>query len=340
MEHEDGRIPVPRRAGRPLFRRSPPAPAPAPRVADLSALLADIDALRTTLSTDLTLAAAALEAGADDLAGALVDGDLSAVRSFEARAMAHLSALDSPAAAPVQAAPVVAAPVVATPVVVPIRRKRLLAAAPLLAAAAAVVGLFAGVVPASTPVPTTSATIDGLSQANYSLAMLSELASQGASTSELRDAARQLNEELAELVADAEGDPLAAQQALLLLQESSQVLNDQDAGGALSDVLARTRELQAALRRVLPTPRQVAAPLRTLPVAPAAASPKAAPRQTKAASSRPSASASPVTSASPTPSTAPSTPASTPAPSGSSTPSPSSSPTAADPFPRPPGLPG
>ena len=67
MGLDDSWLPAPRRPGVPLFCRATAA-APEPRVADLSALLGEIDSLRTTLQADLSLAAAALDAGADQLA--------------------------------------------------------------------------------------------------------------------------------------------------------------------------------------------------------------------------------------------------------------------------------
>ena len=61
------------------------------QVTGLLALLAEIDALRATLSTDLALTAAALTRGADDLAVELVTRDLLAVSGFHAVGLAHLS---------------------------------------------------------------------------------------------------------------------------------------------------------------------------------------------------------------------------------------------------------
>ena len=106
MDAPDGQVPAPRRPALPLFRRPAPTPTElpfavpgeqAPRVADLSALLGDIDALRLTLQTDLSLAAAALEEGAQDLAAELVDGDLTELRAFAARAGERLGRLDAEA---------------------------------------------------------------------------------------------------------------------------------------------------------------------------------------------------------------------------------------------------
>lgn len=68
---------------------------PEPRIPGLDALLREVDALRSTMRRDLSLAATAAENGADDLAGWLLLGEGGQVRAFEDRALAHLSALDA-----------------------------------------------------------------------------------------------------------------------------------------------------------------------------------------------------------------------------------------------------
>lgn len=94
MAEQDGPVPAPRHDA-PRLQPGAAAPGP-PRVADLSALLADLDALRTTLSTDLSLAASALDAQAPGLAGELVSGDLDALGAFEARSLEHLAGAVGP----------------------------------------------------------------------------------------------------------------------------------------------------------------------------------------------------------------------------------------------------
>ena len=303
MDQPDGQVPAPRRAG-----GSRPD---APRVADLSALLADIDALRTTLSTDLTLAAAALDAGVDDLAAELVTGDLRAVRAFEAQSLSHLAFLGDPVAAVV--------PVAAVAPVVPLRRRWLVPAAPLVAAAAAAVALFAGIVPSTAQAPAATAGTDDLSQASYSLAMLSELASRGADSAALGAAARDFNDDLADLVAEADGDPLATRQALKLLLDAAAVLTEQGQAGPLRDVLARTRELEAELRRLLPrVPGGLPAvpsalrPVRPAPVDLERAAEQPAPQESRAAAPQPTTAPAPATTPAPSPS--PTTPAKAPEP--------------------------
>lgn len=83
--------------------------AAAPRVADLSALLGELDALRTSLQTDLTLAAAALDAGAPDLAHELVAADADQLATVQESALLRLRDLDAVSDAPVGDAPIRAA---------------------------------------------------------------------------------------------------------------------------------------------------------------------------------------------------------------------------------------
>lgn len=250
MDGQDGQVPAPRRSALPRLRRpmSPselPFTAAAeedtPRVADLSALLHDIDSLRLTLQTDLSLAAAALDAGADELAGELVDGDISEVRAFSARAAHRLAELEDAGAAQDE-----------DPVAVPLRRRRIMSAGPLMAAAAALIG-FVAFVPDRGPVSSPDTTMTSAAMAGYEL---SRLAEQGAPDEELLLAAEELNNELAELIAQAAHDPAAAQQALMLLETTTAVLSRQGDSNVLRSVMAETRALRARLRNALPASAQ------------------------------------------------------------------------------------
>lgn len=258
MDGTDGQVPAPR-AARPAT--GPTAVPGVPRrrsaqdlarVPELAALLGEIDALRTTLETDLSLAAAALEAGADDLAGELVDGDRSELRAFSARAAAHLIALDAAAAATPAPVPT---PVAALP---RRRRPRLLQAAPLLAAAAALLGFAAGVVPDRGVASQPATTLTSAAQASYEL---NRLASLGATDEALRQAAEELNAELSALVAQASGDPAAAAQALVLLDSTDDVLTRSNDTGLLRGVLAEARALRARLQGALPAAALPPAPV-------------------------------------------------------------------------------
>ena len=320
MDAQDGQVPEPRRP-RPL-RALPSPDGQGPRVPELHALLGEIDALRLTLQTDLSLAAAAVEAGADDLAAELVEGDLGELRRFASSAANRLARL-SDEVAPVEEDEVLP--------VSPLRRRRVLSGAPLMAAAAALIG-FVAFVPGpgdvSPQTTMTSATIAGYE--------LSRLASEGAPDEQLRLAAEELNQELAVLIAQAENDPVAAQQALMLLDKTTAVLSSQGDSGVLRSVIAETRALRKMLREALPvTAQRPARPSRpavrtVVPLLPRVQEQPEKERSTSepssAAKSSPKPSPSP-TSASPSPSPEPEPsqqPSSSPSPDQSQGPLPQS----------------
>ena len=250
-----------------------------PRVAGLSALLADISTLRTTLQADLSLAAAALDEGEAELAGELVAGDVVAVRNFEARVFAALQAMDrEPATRKTrtrqaltrktltrkarrrQQAPTRLTPTRQTPTgrrsgAGGVRR-RLVPTAPLLVAAAALIGFALGVVP-DPPAP--APVMSSAAGASYEL---NRLAVAGASTAQLRTAAEQLNDEVAAVVAASGGSPAAAAEALLLLERGSEVLLDQGDARQMQGVLSETRQLADQLRSTLPANLQQSFPRR------------------------------------------------------------------------------
>lgn len=325
MEPLDGQVPAPRRAA--LRRR--PAASPVelpfgtpvgtrPRVADLSALLGDIDALRLTLQTDLTLAAAALEADAAGLAVELVDSDLAELRAFGDRAADRLVGLHAGEA---HTDAEVELPVDEVPAPVGLPRRRVLSAAPLMAAAAALIG-FVAFVPDRGGLQSPETTMTSAAMAGWEL---NRLAREGAPDEALRLAAMELNEELAELIAQAATDPAAAQQALMLLDSTTQVLAGQDDSGVLRDVLAEARALRERLRETLPAVAQRAARpartvVRTVPLVPPSfeQEPERQPSASAKASAAPSASPKPspsATSSSPSPSASPEQSSPSPQPS-------------------------
>ena len=336
MDAQGGQVPAPRRPV-PRLRR-PDAASPAsfavpgeltPRVADLSALLGDIDALRLTLQTDLTLAAAALEAGAPGLAGELVDGDLAEVRGFGARAADRLSALTSAGTDEVEVA------IVTTPV----RRRRIMSAAPLMAAAAALIG-FVAFVPDRGAASSPETRMTSAVAAGYELNRLAEA---GAPDEALRLAAEELNDKLADLIAQAATDPAAAQQALMLLDATSNVLASQGDSGVLRSVLAETQLLRERLRDALPVVAQ--RPTRKPPVLRKVTPTLAAIPVVESQPEKSRDSAAPSSSAKPTESPKPSpkpTPASPTPPSDDPSPEPSSSDrdSSDGPLPQPDDLPG
>jgi hypothetical protein len=280
----------------------------APRVGALDALLREVDTLRLTLETDLTLAAAAVEAGGSDTAIEIIEDDLDSLHAFETSAIGHLADL---AAGPGARAPegrwAAWARVSAAPFV----------------AAAAVIGLLLGVLPQVSGGSGTGA-ITSVS-AQSSLEQLTTLAAQGR-TNEVRVAALTLHDQISALV-DQSSSPATAQQALLLLSRERSVIVLSGDGAALHDVLVESAALAAKIRSALPLS------LRSkLPVAPAVL-PASSP-QPKRESSRPKPTASPTpspratTSPKPTTSASPSAkPSGTPSATASSTPSESSDPT-------------
>jgi hypothetical protein len=284
---------------------------PDPRVAELDALLREVDGLRSTLRRDMTLAATAVEAGDNDLAGWLLLGDGGEVRSFEDRALAHLSAMDDNDSAAVPSIPA------------PRRAARMMPAAPLVAAAAAIIGFLTGVVPGTGGSPITSPRTSNAALDSY--AHLTQLASNGASPSRLSAAAQKFHADLAPLVAAAGTNPAAAEKAIALLQSERAVIAGEADSPALQAVLAQADLLVQRLRATLP--RRVVRP--AVPITPPQqGEPRHASTGTKSSpSAKPSPSPSPKVSPKPSPS---------PSPSGA--PKPSSSPSASDnPIPHTPG---
>lgn len=324
------------RSWRPRRPVEPPpafAPAPVPQVAvspdsrvpEISALLADLDTLRLGLSTDLGMAASAVEAGAYDVARDVVDGGRHDLASFVARAERHLS---RPAAGD-------AVPAVGMPPTPRRQARRLAVLGPALTAAAAVVGLLTGVVPdgsgSAGPRPSL------MSEAAASYAELWRLHEQGAPASRLREVARQLHAEVGRIVGVAAADPATAEQALRLLELEVRVLGHPQHGGALDAELAESQRLVSVLRRAaarvdeavasLPQPEDL--PPATAPDAAGAGAPEpdSAPDVRRDTTSSPPA---PAAAADAGPATAPTT--------GSATSSPETGP-AAGPEPEPTGSP-
>jgi hypothetical protein len=281
---------------------------PEPRIAELDALLREVDTLRATLRRDLTLAATAVEAGADDLAGWLLLGQDGEVRAFEERALSHLSALEAEDDGLEAVAPAL--------IPAPRRFARLMPAAPLVAAAAALVGFLTGAIPGA-GLPTTS---PQTSNAAQSYAQLTALAANGASPSRISEAAEKFHSDLAPLVATASTDPAAAQRAIDLLQSERAVIAGEADSPALRAVLAQADLLVRKLRARLP---------RTTVVVPAGPNTNSGTK----ASTAPKSTASPKASTSPSPSPKPSPKPSPSASPKASSATPSSSPSSSGPIP-------
>ncbi len=333
--------PAPRR--RPARPLRPPGTA---RVAALDGLLRDIDDLRRTLETDLSLAAGAVDAGAPDLAASLLDGDRLDVARFEQRALVRLQALaDVDAeddlvddlAAELAAARAAVTPLPAGVVALPRRRSRLarlLPAAPMVAAAAALVG-FLGVVPSgpSRPAPEVTSDVSGALLSSWE--ELERLTTSDAPPEQVQRAARDLNAEIADMVASSDAEPDAARRALALLREAELVLSADDDAAELQQVLQQSRALAARLLASLPPvaarpprlPATAAPAVPSVPALPVPVEPTAPPAARR--SPEPAPDGAPAVVPEPGRSAAPASPRTSPsAPPRPSDPSPKESPTA------------
>lgn len=254
-----------------------------PRVGALDALLREVDSLRLTLETDLSIAAAAVEAGAPGIALDIIDSDREGLQAFEDRALGHLSVLSDAQQA---------------------RRRRFRVPAVPFVAAAALVGFLVGVVPDTLSGPDQIAT--SAVAANGSLEQLQDFAANG-STSQVREAAETLHEQLLAVVAQAGSDPEAAQHALLLLSYERDAIVQSGDSDALHDVLLQSTALANKIRNALPATVRSgvpAAPVVAAPTTSASPAPKPPPSPKPSAAPKPSPKPSP--SASPKPSSSPS----------------------------------
>lgn len=260
-----------------------------PRVGSLDALLREVDSLRLTLETDLSLAAAAVEAGHPGVAADILESDRSSLGTFESNALGHLRALDR------------------TPETPTLRRSVRASLTPILATAAALAlafGFAPQVLHQDQSVVDTAAVA-----AQTSLDQLQGFAAAG-NTLQVRAAAATLHAQLVEAIATADSDPASAQQALLLLSYERDAIAQSGNSAALHDVLLQSVALANRIRAAMPAGLR-----RTVPPAPVVI----------LAQPSPSASTKPKASASPTPAPKPaatqsSSPKPSPSPSSSSSP--------------------
>ncbi len=286
-----------------------------PRVASLDALLREVDSLRLTLETDLSLAASAVESGHPAIAVEILDGDRGALHGFEQRALGHLHDLSAP--------PVTVLDVAA-------RRRRRIPVSPFVAAAA-VAGFLMGVVPQSLE-PGPSDVSTSSVAAHSSLGQLQAFAAQG-NTTQVRATARALHDQLRDVVANALADPDSAQQALLLLSSERDAILQSGDGALLHDVLVQSTALANRIRAALPTSiRNVVPPAQTVVVA---AEPSSSPRSSASPAPKPTPAAKPSPSPTASPSASPA-----PKPTSSARPSPSGSGEPSSPTVLPSGQPG
>ncbi|MCU1593056.1 MAG: hypothetical protein JWO12_448 [Frankiales bacterium] len=279
-----------------------------PRVGALDALLREVDGLRLSLETDLSLAASAVEAGSVGIARDIIDSDIAGLHRFESSALDQLAELsDADAAEDHGASAAWWRRVPKTP----------------FAAAASVVVFLLLAVPSGNHGPSD---IDAANvSASERLQQISLLASSG-QTSQIRDAAVSLHGQLLKLIAQAKTDPVAAQRGLQLLSDERSIIALSGDSAALRDVLADSANLSNLIISQLPAAiRPTVRTVRPLIVT-----------STSAPSSRPTArpTSSPSSKPSATPSATPS-----PKPTSSSTASPHPSPSSGTPvLPTGPGL--
>ena len=233
MEEHQGRRPRRLRAQRPPVlpagRESAESVLPdVPRVGALDALLREVDSLRLTLETDLTLAAAAVEHGSPQVAIDIIDSDRDGLRGFESRALEHVADLARP------------------------KRRLRVPAAPFIAAAA-VAGFVLGVVPHTTTPTQTDTTNASSDSATESLNQLTTAASNGETGAAIL-AANRMHAQLLAVIARAKTDPLAAREALELLRAEQFVLSNAGTdSAALTQALAASRQLSSRILLVLTT---------------------------------------------------------------------------------------
>ncbi len=263
----------------------------APRVGSLDALLREVGSLRLTLETDLSLAAAAVEAGHPAVAVDILDSDRSSLGQFEVAALGHLQDLDR------------------APEVTPVRQSVRASLMPIIATAAALAlafGFAPQVLDRDASVVDTAAVA-----AQTSLDQLQDFAAEG-NTVQVRAASATLHAQLIEAIATADSDPASAQQALLLLSYERDAIAQSGNSAALHDVLVQSVALANRIRAAMPASlRKVVPKVPVIVVAQpsASASPKAKP----SATASPSPAAKPSATSSPTPAAKPSaTPTSSP----------------------------
>jgi hypothetical protein len=280
MEEQQNRRPRRLRAQRPpvlpVGRESAESVLPdLPRIGALDALLREVDNLRLSLETDLTLAAAAVEHGAPEVAADIIDSDRDGLRGFEQRALEHLAELARP------------------------KRRLRVPAAPFVAAAA-VAAFVLGVVPhLDTQTPDTQAV--SADSATESLNQLTTAASNGETAAAVA-AANKMHAQLMALVARAKTDPVAAEQALELLRAEQFVLSNAGTDSvALSQALAASRRLTSRILLVLTTATPHSSPAVVVVAPSQRPAPTASPTPTSTTSAKPQPTWSPKPSKAPSP---------------------------------------
>jgi hypothetical protein len=283
------------------------SPDPARRRPDgaLSALLGEVNALRLTLDSDLTIAAAAADAERDDIAGDILDSDREELAAFAARAQLRLDGVDdSPAPAPAAAG----------------RRLRVLG--PVLVAASVAIALVIGAVggASTSKQPTTRALGPNRlvsEQVTASYADLRRAADGGASPSLIVAAAKRLHRSLVPMLHNPSANPASVQRVLHMLAFETAVLENNPAA---AHVLAQARALVARLAAQVKPTVVVALPSPSLLVVPQQDNQATSPTPSQAKTDKKATSTQTTKHTSKKPRTA--TPSSSPSPSPTPTPTP------------------
>ena len=309
---------------------APDAPSPIP--SGVERLLAELSDLRLLLDSDLTIAAAALDADAPGVAFEVLSDEHERLNSLQARLLRGVA----PASAEAVPAPDLNAELAAAHAVgvgagarqergalVPLPRRQGFArlpggAAAALAAAAVVAAVLGGsAIPKSSDHHGQQAVASSVDLAFNSYGKFSQVATnESTDASDVQAAAAALHASIMPLINAAATSPESAHQALeLLLSEQALLLQSKPAGAQA--ILREAHRLVLRLRTLAPAsvPPAAAKPLPAPEPAPSSkASPKPSPSPTKS----PSPSATPSPKPSPKPSSKPS---SSPSPSPSSSPS-------------------
>ncbi|MDQ1689656.1 MAG: hypothetical protein QOK42_2631 [Frankiaceae bacterium] len=265
-------------------------------------LLAELADLRLLLDSDLTIAAAALDADAPQMASQVLDDEHERLNSLQARILRGVTP------EPARVAP--------APIELPQPRSRRLARLPGGAAAALAAAAVAAAVLGASMVPSMHSSHPALASdvatATDSYDAFSRIAtSKSGDAADVQAAAAALHASLQPLIDAADSSPESAQRALELLQAEQLLLLQSKPAGA-NAILREAHRLVLRLRKQAPS---VVPPAATKPLA--TSSPKST------SSAKPVAKPSPSPTTSPTPSHKPS-PKPSPSGSPSSSPSPSS----------------
>jgi len=281
---------------------------------ELAELLQDLRNLRMTLAMDLTAAASAIEQGADEVAGDVVDADRRELAKFTRGARERLSALQL---GEVELANAAAAPIEAGRRSQAWRRRVLvsLPAVPLVGAVALSAAAAAGFV----PVPGQSShspahvTVQASAPVASTFHQFESVLDGEPSASQVITAASALHRQLAALLANARQNPSQVGEVAQLLQlEQALLLRKQPPGSNV--VLAESRQLAAKLLQLATSsasPQSTTTPTYWAATPPPhhshsapASTPTAQP--TSQPTKAPTPTAQPTKAASPTPSSSPS----------------------------------